>query len=307
MRLSEIRKIILDNMNQLELIKNPNGTGSTSITNVVDVVNAIQNLSVLPFLSPTINALKTHSNLYTSRSQPITASNNDVMNFERLSQELFRQCETIVALSNSVLPPTNEQLICIQLSETANISDVKKLITSLDEAFSQISNLKNYEGSVKFGGFESGSDWINLVVEGSAYIPLIYLLLNASYRIANDYYNIKLMQQRYKGAIIQNESNEELRSMLKTMSSAVINQLKDTEQIKVEPEETERLVLWTTKIASAIADGNKVLASLTAPAKQQTQLNQSAAEITSKLEELKLLTSPSDNTDSETAYNDPIA
>ena len=123
-------------------------------------------------------------------------------------------------------------------------------------------------------------------------MSLLLILINAAYIVAKDFYNLKLISQKYRGAFIQNNVNEDLSKLLKEMCSQSISNLKDREKLDLTPEETERSALTMIKLATTIIDGNKVLASLAAPQEQQSQLKEAASQITSQMKDLNLLAAP---------------
>jgi hypothetical protein len=293
MRLSEIRKIVLQNFNVLDsLVITQNNNGTSTIDDISIVVDAIENLSNhLPILDTTINQLRSISSIYNARNPSIIVSAGESQAFSRILTEFINQCKVIIDLADTVIPPMKEEMICINLLQTTNLSDVKNLVTDLEEAFSQISNLTNYKGTVRFAGFEAGSDWINLAIEGANYLPFVYILVDAAYRVARDYNNLKLLQQRYQGAFIQNEVNGNLSKVLKGMANKVIQDLQDKKEINIVPDETARVALTLANISKTIIEGNKVLASLTAPSDYQSQLVNSSNMISTQLKDLKLLSS----------------
>lgn len=307
MRLNEVRKIISENIEHFYFKHTVNNNNTYTLSDTVSTIDAIENLSQLPFLLPSIEKVRACSNIYTSRMKAINVSAGEFNIFNDAVKDLHSQCEIILSLAKDSAPSMSDQNICVNVHKTSNLSDVRKLIENLDDAFSKITNLTNYKGSVRFAGFESGSDWINLLVDGAKLLPLVYILIDASYKVVNDYYNIKLIQQRYRGAIIQNEVNENLKSTIKDMTSVIIAKLHDDKKVNIEPEEIERLVLCTTSLSSMIIDGNKVLPSLTAPQEHQSKLKESSAQLESQLKELKLLEAPSSEPESSPTPDEPIA
>lgn len=303
MRLSEIRKIILENIDNLSITHSSPNNNQVTIQNITKTVNALENLSQLTFLSKRIDGLRNMEEIYTARTSTILVAYSDFDVFNRRLTEFRTQCETIIDLAASTISPMNENTICVKLVETSNISDVKKLLLNLDEAFSQISNLTNYKGSAKFAGFESGTNWIYLVIDGSKYVALVYLLIRCAYQIALDYNNYKLLQQRYQGAFIQNQSDEAIKDVISSMASRLTKEIDDSEKLEFVQDEINRFTHATTKLANILVEGNKVVASLTAPPEQQSKLAQSAKQISSQLNELKLLTSP-ENTSEQVPIND---
>ena len=305
MRLSEIKKIILDNISALELKHTQQNNGHTTVQNLPQAIDAVENLKQLSFLESSINKLQVYKNIYTTRTTSASIPTNEFEPFRIAHQEFYNQCLTILSLAEFAAPHQIENMVCIKLLETANISDVKNLVINLDDAFSQISNLTNYKGSVRFAGFESGTDWINLIVDGKEYIVLIYLLIKTGYSIAQDYINFKLLNQRYSAALIQNQVDKDLKDVVKAMSSEVVKKLIGSENLDIVPDEIERLVHATAKIATIIVDGNKVVASLTAPPEKQSQLLSCVKQITAPLEELKRLASPENSSNQISEPEEP--
>lgn len=294
MRLSEVRKIILENINQLkyDFERPPEKSGIVKIKNISTTINAIENLSQLSFLCSSIEKVKALEYIYTARMPLIIVSDRDNDIFKKALEELHAQCSTIVSLVDLTIKPIEGNIISIELAETTNISDVKKLITNLDEAFSQISNLTNYKGTVRFAGLESGSSLINLFVDTvkeSGYLVLVLTMIKIAYSAVQDY---KIYDQRYKGMLIQNQANQAKADLLSAMVSSFTRQTIEKEDWKLEPEELGRFIEATIKLGKSIDDGNKITALLTAPTEKQSELGKEIKQVSTQLEKLKLLSPP---------------
>jgi len=293
-RLREIRKIILENIDQLTYsAEAPNtNNGQTAIHNIAIAVDAIERLSQLTFLTPSIDRLRSLGNIYNSRMPIISVPTGESDNFKRTLAEFREQCSNIIVLVNEVTPPIEEETISIKLLETANISDVKKLVVALDEITSQTSNLPNVEGYVRFAGFESGTDWIVLSITGAALAKFLNLIIEGAYSIANCYIAIKTAKQKCSGLEKIDEAIGDVGLVLKALCQREVEKINNDNNYKFDPDNISRVSNVMKGMVGVIADGNTIVPSLNSPAESQNKIGNYNSYITSQLQELKRLASP---------------
>jgi|GEM_PF-2686303 len=294
MRLSEIRKIILENIDLLTYTAGAPNTsnGQTAIHNIAIAVDAIERLSQLTFLTPSIDRLRSLGNIYNSRMPTISVPTGESQNFDKILTEFREQCSNIIALANEVTPPIEEETISIKLLETANISDVKKLVVALDEITSQTSNLPNIEGSARFAGFESGTDWIILSVTGAALAKFLNLIIEGAYSIANCYVAVKTAKQKCSGLEKMDEAIGDVGLVLKALCQREVEKINNDNNYKFDPDNIGRVSNVMKGMVGVIADGNTIVPSLNSPADLQNKIGNYNNYITSQLQDLKRLASP---------------
>lgn len=308
MRLSEIRKIILENIEKLSygVSGAPNHPGHVSIVNIPPVIDAIEKLSQLKFLNTSIVKLKSYNNIYTARTPSIITPNADNEAFQRLLTEFKEQCNNIIALANEVTPPIEEETISIKLLETANIGDIKKLVVALDEITSQISNLPDIEGTVRFAGFESGTDWIIISITGTALAKFLNLIIEGAYSVANCYIAIKTAKQKCSGIEKANEAIGDVGVLLKALCQSEVEKIQNNNNYEFDPENIIRISNVMKGMVGVIADGNTVVPSLKAPIETQNKIENSSKYITNQLQNLNLLASPESVPEQVPANDEPI-
>lgn len=308
MRLSEIRKIILENIDQLTYNAEApnNNNGLTTVNNIATTVDAIEKISKLTFLTPSVNKLRGFSTVYNARTPSIAVPTGESENFKRALIDFREQCNNIITLANEVTPPIEEETISIKLLESANISDVKKLIVSLDEITSQTSNLPNIDGHVRFAGFESGTDWIVLSVTGAALAKFLNLIIEGAYSIANCYIAIKTAKQKCSSIEKIDQGLGDVGLVLKALCQSEVEKINNDNNYKFDPDNIIRVSNVMKGMVGVIADGNTVVPSLNAPTETQNKIGTYNNCITSQLQDLNLLASSEGTSDQASAKVEPI-
>ena len=312
LRLSEIRKIIEENLPNINIETKPIDNSKITIINIFNSIDAIKNLSVLPFFKDATNNVIQFTEISASRLPQTIISTPTYGNFNTAVSELIRLCETILNMIDSIQSKQPDNLICIKMSDNIiNISEIKQLTDNLNDTFKNVIGLKKYPGEIKFYGVESGTNWIDFIITGAPFIPLIYGLIQVAYEAANDFYQAKILKQKYQATVIQNNIDEENSKVLSSINRTILSKQQEDGTLDVDTEELNRLILASTALSQSIIDGNKVLLSIEAPKEKQNNLISSAKQLETNLEDIKRLQSPPkespDEPASDTVSDEPTS
>lgn len=295
MRLSEINKIVTNNIEALTLASENIGNGAFRVGNIIKISDAVNNLSCIKCLEPAILSVKSHESIYSSRIAQINIQQGDLVSFQNSLMSLRAQCETIQRLALSILPPEQDNTLCVKVSNTTNVSDLLKLIQNLEIAFSQASGLEKYNGHIKFSGVEAGSSWIYFVVDNAECLGLLCLLTKVAYKVVRDYIQLKKLNETYRAMKIINDASSTLESILKDFSKTRIETLLNSPDLELKPDEVERAILCATKLAETIYTGNKITALLPVKPEEKEKLDALSERVE---EDLKMLPPPSQERES---------
>ncbi len=171
MRLGKLLDILETTLPKLTISKKVLDQHSVKIDNIAALLEVIESLSVLPSLEKiATNAIgfmpipdKTGSaRVHTERFAPV----------ETLINALRSQASQLLQVLTSIMVPSVENTVYFKIPQQSDLSGLSTVINTIDVAFQQILNSIDKETTIKFKGFDTGSDWLILLVGGKIWLVL---------------------------------------------------------------------------------------------------------------------------------------
>lgn len=294
MRLSEIRNILQENIDPL-LKFTVTGDGSLrTMVGIRDTIEAVENISRVPSLEQLSNKILEIREVSSIRSNDAVRVTNNTANFfqSKISQ-LQNECKLIIALADSIIPSVDENLLCIRISDNVNdLFDFKKLVDTLEKGFQFTYGIKSYPGKIRFAGVEAGTNWLNLLIEGTKYASLIYMIIKVAYEVVRDFYQLENLRKKYNGLDLLNQINSDNAEVLRKLNEQLITKLKDNETLDITSEEFSKLCQASLAFSQIIMEGNKILLSIDAPKEKQEGLLEVVKQIEEHTGEMRQLEAP---------------
>lgn len=293
MRLSEIRQIIKENMDSLSSsVQNRSPDGKfAEINDVLATMNAVENLGEIPSFEELTWRIQGISEAASVKSNekaliPFRAADN----FCSLVAKLKNECRIVLSLADSILPQTEENLICIRLSkDIRDIADLKKLVDLLEKAFQLTSGIKNYPGRASFAGVESGTNWLNLVIDTAEYAGLLYLIIQTAYEAVRDFYTLEGLKKKHEAIDALRNVTDSSSSLVSELNKSILSKKRVDGSLDVSHEEFTSLCKASQIFSQIVMDGSKILLSIEAPKEKQDTILSVAQQVDSAIGEAKQL------------------
>lgn len=303
MRLNEVRKIIEENIGLLNFSSDSYGADGTRrvVKNIPPVLTGIDNLKLIPSL---VNAIKDLENISTIPSirttDTIIVTTTETQQFESALSSLKLQCTAILNLANSILPPMDENTMCIKLPKDADLQTVGTIANDFSSFFSIILATKNpkTEGSVKFIGVEAGSAWLYVKITGVV-VSLIKIFTDVTYNIFDKYITAKKNMLELEQLGIKTDALADVEKVLHAFCEREVKRINDEESLNLDGEAFGKHVREIEKLVKILEMGTQIHPALTAPAKQQEDVIKRIERLEYQLKDTQLLQSPPEKTLSE--------
>lgn len=165
MRLREMKEILSENLPKLKLdAKAKQNTSSIEIQNCESVIDALFNLERLDFLKEYIQAAKSVQSIFYSRLEVTIVENNIYANFSNIINRITSSSNAVIQAINQAISEQSEFSISVKLPPMNNLNELTQFSKELDTALSQVLINKHFDGKVVLQNFESGSNWLEVIV-----------------------------------------------------------------------------------------------------------------------------------------------
>lgn len=311
MRLSEIHKTIEENINYLKFEQESiHNNSAYIIKNYLSAIQAIDNLSIIPSLLPTIKKLQSIKSIYTSHTPECRITADEMSQFNKEVLNLKLQCKVISDLFLSISQPMQENTICIKLGGIREIQNLNDNISDLSFILNTISSNKSSKGTIKFSGVEAGSEWFYFIIEGAICLKVISSITDSAYNIIGKILSIRktfLEIKKLKLDIEISAENTSNKKRDKDDIAEIINKLCDQEvdklttflKLELSPEYKTKFIESLKRLIKLIENGTEVHPSLTAPKKTHDLISEKLTAIESQLKDVKLLQKSSEKVNNE--------
>lgn len=208
MRVREIKNL-LDNYNKqigVSVSHVPHSNRKT-VLNLQKSLDAINELSKLGFLDDDIERFKDIGSIYYSRvpEDKIEVDNhidNQITNHIKIVKEKLRGFGILIDQSVS---DQNENVISVKLPQYNSLEELEKFIKKLNNAFQNGITLEEINGHYKLQGFDTGSMWIDILVNSSAAVIFVGQLIDAAINISKRSQELLITKANIEKLALQNE------------------------------------------------------------------------------------------------------
>lgn len=223
MRLKKLQKILTDNIDNLNIIKEASESGGwTTVPKYSKLIGAINNIKDTGTIDKEFTFLEQQSYFAFSNGDKVKLDNSRFAKLNREVQTIQAKCEAILLVIDKVLPESNEDqkvLVINFPAEPITISDFKSMIDKLDKFTKSLTKLefednKSHSDEPVVSHFDVGSEWLVLAFSFIGFVPVIVKAANGiqDFRIKNR--EIKLLDHQLDALDIDVETKEKLSAAL---------------------------------------------------------------------------------------------
>ena len=269
MRIIEIR-YRLKNIKPMLKIKATRRNSSPQtylLVNVLELQKVINEIEKINVFSEHIEQLKKLS-FYSYTQDNLVIQVQEYNLLSKVINELDLIIKGIISTINLSFPIEDDNVIRIKLPEPKNFEDIEKASSTLNKVFSQTLLHKNINGNIKILRFDTGSFWIDIVVNG---ITVLNLIAGLAYSAAVVYKKIqegKFTQEKVKALKISNKAfqeivekyNEKIEDTAKNEAELIMSEFYKEK----DPEQISRIKLAIKELSSLFEHGAEIYPSLEA-------------------------------------------
>lgn len=269
MRLRIMKKIIEDSISKLGY-SIQSVPGGIRIDNYIYAMNTLEELSRFNFLKTEIEAIKLISNVYYSRLPYVVIEQGIFNNFDALMERVKMKCATVIDAISEVLPKQNENSISIKIPEIRGIDELTKIVKDLDTILSQSLINEYFDAKVEVQNFDTGSNWIEIVVGTGLALNFVAGLAWSAAVIRKKLIEGDLMKQKVRSLEIGNEAlnaiEQGLEKEIEILCDSEAKQLLLENNISdPKPEYTQRVKHSIKLLANLISKGAEIHPALNTP------------------------------------------
>lgn len=271
MRLRTIKHIISETLPQLEVLGTKRNTSPLTFQlnnpeSLRDAILDIEDLGIMPHI---LTELKNQSFFtFNGPSLIIPHQEYNVLNknLPELRAALEATAESIKKAQNHKVE--NSLIVSIKIPEIADFQELEKVSAKLTKIFSQTLLTDQIEGGFKIIGFDTGSNWIDILATSTAIVQTIGGLAWSGAVVFKKMQEGLLIQQKVREMKISNNAIEEVVEK----SKEEVNEVAEKEAQFIynkyfsgkDPEQIARIKMALKEIAELYNQGGAIKPSLAA-------------------------------------------
>lgn len=271
MRLRTIKHIIEEILPELEVIANKRNSSPPTyqLTNAEDLKNAILEIEELELLSDYLTDLQNQS-FYSFNGESLIIQQQE---FNVLNRQIPQLKNILEATAESIEKAQNHEIdgaltISIRIPDIADFQELEKISSKLTKIFSQTLLTDEIEGGFRVIGFDSGSNWIDILATSTAIVQTIGGLAWSGAVVFKKLQEGLLVQQKVREMKISNNAIEEVVEK----SKEGVNEIAEKEAQFIynkhfsgkDPEQIARIKMALKEIAELYNQGGTIKPSLEA-------------------------------------------
>jgi hypothetical protein len=271
MRLRTIKYRIEEILPELEVIANKRNSSPPTfqLTNPEDLKNAVLEIEELELVPDLLNELQNQS-FYSFNGENLIIQQQEYKILNRTIPQLKLILE---ATADSIEKAQNHEIdstliISIRIPEISDFEELEKVSSKLTKIFSQTLLTNEVEGGFKIIGFDSGSNWIDILATSTAIVQTIGGLAWSGAVVFKKLQEGLLVQQKVREMKISNNAIEEVVEK----SKDGVNEVAEKEAQFIynkyfsgkDPEQIARIKMALKEIAELYNQGGTIKPSLEA-------------------------------------------
>lgn len=262
MRLRDIYQLINEHAIKLDIghadLKNQ--PKIVKLTNIQQVIHALKTLETTGILKSKFEKIKSIEAFYLSPHESISfpraQAEHLIQNITNLRQELM----VIRTIIPEIIPSQNELSLSIKLPTIDDLDELSGIIKKLDTVFKQLLVNKYVKGHVKLQNFDTGSNWIEVLMSSLTALNIIAYIIYIAIQLKREQIKNKELIEVARNRKITNDMlenlNKQLCSNLNTFSDNYIKSvMKRAGAPDNDKEYFERIKYCINEITSLIDKG----------------------------------------------------
>ncbi len=271
MRLRITKELLKEALTLMHLnVEDRNSTPRTyKLHNANSLRKAISLISKTGLFNESINILK-NMEFYSSGLDVFIVTEQEFRILQHHFPFLMEQTNAIVNAIANIISEDNANVISIKIPDPITFNDISETTQSLDKIFNQTLLHKDITGNFRIVNFDSGSYWIDILIEGG--VSVFHLVAALAWGSAVVYKKIqegKLLSEQVRALKLSNDATEEINQKRKKATNEIAKQ--EAEFIYKsfykgnDPEQIERIKLALNELAFLYSKGAEVHPNIEAP------------------------------------------
>ncbi|MGN7409394.1 hypothetical protein [Sporosarcina sp. SAFN-010] len=271
MRLREIKKILEENIFNLEIkYKRDAQKGTNEITDVHKIYVSVMNLAEFNFLEEEIKKLENIPSVFNNKNDKIIVEDSTFRHFESIVNNIIMKVKAVIFAIRDAIPEQSQNSVSIKLPNSIDLVKVSDSIKKINNILSQ-SLVGKYKSTVKLQNFDSGSNWIEVVLQNTDAVVLFGSIVKHTLSYVREEY----MQWRITKSKIDNTNIEQsakelvlkaLEDTIKTQARLHAKVITEEFEITANQQEYENGLTHSIQaLAELIHEGAEVHTALNAP------------------------------------------
>lgn len=188
MRLREIKDILEANVDDLKLVsKQVPNKNDFEISNLPELYESIMNISEFSFLDKDITKLEFMPYVFHNKNPKVIINNGEFNKMKKIIEDINMKTNAVILAISEAIPKQDENSISIRLPDFVDLNKVSKSIKEIDQILNQ-SLVGKYTGTVKLQNFDTGSNWIEVVLGNQEAILLFGSIVKGTYEFIKEEY-----------------------------------------------------------------------------------------------------------------------
>ncbi|WP_342543341.1 hypothetical protein MHH33_07100 [Paenisporosarcina sp. FSL H8-0542] len=270
MRLREKVKLLQDNvyfLNVNHVITN----NRYEITDFTKLYKSIKNIEGLGFLEEDIQHLNENlGHIFNDKSDRVLVDNEGLNSLIKIVNTMRVKVIAVIQALKESIPNQDENSVSIKLPPYTDLSQVSTFVKDIDKILNQ-SLINEYKSTVRFQNFDTGSSWIEIVLENQASVLFLGRMITSAYNfLQNQYLQLKQSQHTITALEIDSAAKQlvlkALEDNIKTQSRLNAKLLMDEFDINGNQNEYHgQLSHSIQKLAELLHKGTEIHTALNAP------------------------------------------
>lgn len=271
MRLRQIRKIIDENINQINYQSKKINQTIAEISDYQKAIDAIENLSEFKFIQKEYKKLIKLENIYynKSNSDKVRINHRTKKEFSNIIKMINQKCRTVLDLIDEAIPKQNKNSISIKLPDYKDLSRISDFFKNIDNILNQSLVNEKINGKIKLQNFDTGSQWVEVIVGSAAALNFVAGLCWAAAVIRKKHFEAEILERQVQALDIKNDALKSISSGLEKEINSLVEieakNLLEKEKMDYDNEYFGKIKYSIKTLGKLMFEGTEIHHSLTAP------------------------------------------
>lgn len=282
LRLREMSAKLSQYYEDLDLKRINNANGSTKISSIIRINEAINKIDEFGFIHDEINKLKSNlNNLYLTREIEVIVESHTANSYEEVVNLIRKKTYAVIEATSYAIKEQQENMISIKLPPYMDLKRVAKFISDVENMVKTVIP-SNQPTKVVLNNFDTGSNWIEITLSTMENVVIIGDFIATASVFAKAYLldNIKTRKEIENTSSIEEKTKvlmlKGMEAIIEEKSKLCVKELLQNGTIKVEDipkiaEYQSHLQVQLVKTANYLVDGAEYRAALNAPTEIEKQ------------------------------------
>lgn len=192
MRLREVAQILEKNYPRLTYTSVQVGD-FIEITEFIDAMIAIEEMSNFPFLRDDIKKLINMPEIYNNRSSDnkVRVSTTQYRDFSDIMGKLISKCSTVLVAINGSVTEESDCSLNVKLPDYDDLAKIARFFQDLNSALTLSLGDPKIGGKIEVKAFETGSLWVTISVGTTVAVKLLTHIAHSALAVKKKYYEIE--------------------------------------------------------------------------------------------------------------------